>query len=93
MSATDDDVITRAQTVHDRIAKLRAHQTEERNRLYAIVIQELLADGYSLREAQSALGLSKTYIHKAAQRDVTAPDEAAEFDAIDEAVTQYVLDY
>ena len=93
MSATDDDIITRAQTVHERIAKLRAHQTEERNRLYAIVVQELLADGYSLREAQSALGLSKTYIHKAAQRDVSCSADVEEFEAIDEAVAQYVLDY
>lgn len=93
MGATDDDIITRAQTVHERIAKLRAHQTEERNRLYAIVVQELLADGYSLREAQSALGLSKTYIHKAAQRDVSCAADVEEFEAIDEAVAQYVLDY
>ncbi|MBT2486940.1 MULTISPECIES: hypothetical protein [unclassified Microbacterium] len=93
MSAADDDAITRAQTVHERLARLRAHQTAERNRIYALVIQELLAEGYSLREAQGALGLSKTFIHKAAQRDTQCPEEAAEFTAVDEAVAQYVLEY
>lgn len=93
MSAADDDALTRAQTVHERLARLRAHQTAERNRIYALVIQELLADGYSLREAQRSLGLSKTFIHKAAQQDTECPDGCEEFTAVDEAVAQYVLEY
>lgn len=93
MSAATDDTIRRAQTVHERLAKLRAHQTAERNRIYALVIQELLADGYSLREAQSALGLSKSFIHKAAHQDTSSPAEWAEFTAVDEAMAYYVLEY
>lgn len=93
MSAENDDTITRAQTVHDRIARLREHQTAERNRLYAIVIQELLSEGYSLREAQESLGLSKSVIHRASQRDTSPEAGWTEFTEIDNAVAQYVLNY
>lgn len=90
MSVFDQDVITRAQLVRSRLAALRAHQTEQRQRLHAIVIQELLDAGYSLNEAGRLLGLSRTFIHKEAQRD-TSPPDCGEFEAIKAAVEKYVL--
>lgn len=90
MSVFDQDVITRAQLVRSRLAALRAHQTEERQRLHAIVIQDLLDAGYSLNEASQLLGLSRTFVHKESQRDTTAA-ECGEFEAIKAAVEQYVL--
>lgn len=90
MSVFDQDVITRAQIVRSRLAALRAHQTEERRRLHALVIQDLLDAGYSLNEASRLLGLSRTFVHKESQRDITAA-ECGEFEAIKAAVEQYVL--
>ena len=42
MSVYDHDVITRARIVRERLAQLRLHQTEERQRLHALALQELL---------------------------------------------------
>ena len=89
MSVFDHDVITRAQTVRERLAALRAHQTEERRRLHAIVIQDLLDAGYSLSQAGRVLKLSRAYVHREAQRETEPTDD--EFRAIDEAIEQYVL--
>lgn len=91
MSVFDDDVITRAQTVRDRLAALRAHQTEERRRLHAMVIQDLLDAGYTLGQAGNILGLSRSFVHRESQRTTEPCEQADEFEAIDEAIQRYVL--
>lgn len=91
MSVFDDDVVTRAQIVRARLATLRAHQTEERRRLHAIVIQDLLDSGCSLSEAGKHLGLSRTFVHRESQRSTEPCEHEATFAAIDEAIERYVL--
>ena len=91
MSVYDHDVITRARIVRERLAQLRVHQTEERQRLHALALQELLDAGYSTREAGELLGLSRTYLHRVATGPVEPPEERPEFEEIDAAVEQYVL--
>lgn len=90
MSVFDQDVVTRAQLVRERLAALRAHQTQERQRLHALVIQDLLDAGYSLNEAGRILGLSRSFVHREAQRDTTTTD-CGDFEAIKAAVESYVL--
>ena len=91
MSVYDHDVITRARIVRERLAELRAHQTEERQRLHAAAIQELLDAGYSTREAAELLGLSRTFVHRAASGSSEPSEERPEFEEIDAAVEHYVL--
>lgn len=91
MSVYDHDVITRARIVRERLAQLRLHQTEERKRLHALALQELLDAGYSTREAGAVLGLSRAFVHRAANGPTEPPAERPEFEEIDAAVEQYIL--
>lgn len=91
MSVFDDDVVTRAQVVRDRLATLRAHQAEQRQQLHAIVIQDLLDAGCSLSEAGSTLGLSRTFVHREAQRATEPARRPPEFEAIDAEIERYLF--
>lgn len=91
MSIYDYDVITRARIVRERLAQLRAHQTEERQRLHALALQDLLDAGYSMREAGDLLGLSRTFVHRVASGPAEPSEERPEFEEIDAAVEQYIL--
>lgn len=91
VSLYDHDVITRARIVRERLAQLRVHQTEERQRLHALALQELLDAGYSTREAGELLGLSRTFVHRVASGAAEPPEERPEFEEIDAAVEHYVL--
>ena len=91
MSVYDHDVITRARIVRERLALLRLHQTEERRRLHALALHELLEAGYSTREAGELLGLSRTFVHRAASGPPEPSEERPEFEEIDAAVEQYIL--
>ncbi|WP_417541285.1 hypothetical protein [Microbacterium maritypicum] len=91
MSVYDHDVITRARIVRERLAQLRLHQTEERQRLHALALHELLDAGYSTREAGELLGLSRTFVHRVASGAAEPPEERPEFEEIDAAVEQFIL--
>lgn len=91
MSVYDHDPATRARVVRERLARLRAHETETRTRLHAAALKELLEAGYSTSEAGKTLGLSRTFVHRVANLPTAASDAGPEFDAIDEAVARYVL--
>ena len=91
MSVYDYDVVERARVVRERLARLRAHQTEMRQRLHAAALQDLLEAGYSLAEAGKLLDLSRTFVHRAASSPPEPAEEDPEFEAIDEAVERYVL--
>ena len=91
MSIYDYDVITRARIVRERLAQLRAHQTEERQRLHALALQDLLDAGYSMREAGDLLGRSRTFVHRVASGPAEPSEERPEFEEIDAAVEQYIL--
>lgn len=91
MSVYDHDIITRTLIVRERLEQLRVHQTEERQRLHAAALQELLDAGYSTREAADLLGLSSSFVHRAATGPTETPGERPEFEEIDAAVKQYVL--
>lgn len=91
MSVYDRDVITRARIVRERLALLRLHQTEERQRLHALVLHELLDEGYTTREAGKLLGLSNTFVHKAACGSAEPTGGRPEFEEIDAAVERFIL--
>lgn len=91
MSIYDHDVITRARIIRERLAQLRLHQTEERQRLHALALHELLEAGYSTREAGELLGLSRTFVHPVASGCAEPAAERPEFEKIDSAVEQYIL--
>lgn len=88
---TADDPASRARLVRERLARLRAHETETRNRLHAAALRDLLDAGYTIRQAGNLLGLSRTFVHRVANLPTAAAGESSEFDAIDEAVARYVL--
>lgn len=44
---TADDPASRARLVRERLARLRAHETETRNRLHAAALRDLLDAGYT----------------------------------------------
>lgn len=91
MSIYDHDVITRARIIRERLAQLRLHQTEERQRLHALALHDLLEAGYSTREAGELLGLSRTFVHRVASGVAGPTAERPEFEKIDSAVEQYIL--
>ncbi len=91
MSVYNHDVVTRARIVRERLAELRAHQTEARRRLHALALRELLAAGYSIREAADLLGLSSSFVQRAADHPAEPHEVRPEFVEIDAAVEQYVL--
>ena len=91
MSIDDRDVIARARIVRERLAALRLHQTEERQRLYALVLHDLLDEGYTTREASQLLGLSRTFVHKSATRLREPAERRPEFIEIDAAVEDFIL--
>lgn len=91
MSVYDHDVITRARIVRERLARLRLHQTEQRRRLHALALHDLLEAGYTTREAGKVLGLSSTFVSKAAAQPVEPAEHCPEFDEIDVCVERYVL--
>ena len=86
MSVYDHDVITRARIIRERLAQLRLHQTEERQRLHALALHDLLDAGYSTREAGELLGLSRTFVHRVASGAVEPATERSEFEEIDSPV-------
>ncbi len=91
MSIYDEDPVTRARVVRERLARLRAHETETRTRLHAAALRDLLEAGYTTSQAGKILGLSRTFVHRIASQSTTPSDGCPEFDAIDEAVARYVL--
>lgn len=91
MSIYEEDPVTRARVVRERLARLRAHETETRTRLHAAALRDLLEAGYTTSQAGKILGLSRTFVHRIATQRTVPTDECSEFYAIDEAVTKYVL--
>lgn len=84
--------LTRARVARERLDQLKRHQTQQRQLLQARVIRDLLADGHTLDTAAEALGLSRSYVHKAAGNDTVPPRiQEAAFAEIDAAVERYVL--
>lgn len=84
--------LTRARIARERLDHLKRHQTQQRQVLHALVIRDLLADGHTLDSAATALGLSRSYVHKAAGTDAAPPRAREEaFEDMDAAVERYVL--
>lgn len=91
MSIYDEDPVTRARVVRERLARLRAHETETRTRLHAAALKGLLEAGYTTSQAGKILGLSRTFVHRIANQPTDARGRCPEFDAIDEAVERFIL--
>ncbi len=91
MSIYDEDPVTRARVVRERLARLRAHETETRTRLHAAALKDLLEAGYTTSQAGKILGLHRSFVHRIANQPPIASGGCPEFDAIDAAVEKFVL--